>query len=333
MIKNPRYKGYYTANLTVAKPKDEWIIYKDRSGRVPAIVDEALWNKANEILKKRNGVWNSNVINKQFYLENRKYTSKLFCTEHNTTFIRNANGKREKSPVWQCNEYLRHGIKGCKTPIIHEKHLDEIFTDVIEKFLENKEDFLNLIVKDYMNIIKECGNKVDIEELKKKMIEKEAQKDKLLDLSLSGIINDNDFKIKNEKIIKEIQNIEKELSMAEMSSHPTSYYENLAKQIETNIKPQLDIRENIGDYFNLFVDKVFVSKINNDRKHLKLQMVFNFNRSYEEIEVDLNDSIKSKSNDNNIKKTNRNYAIKMSQDINFLRQKYLLVEPQEYGVC
>lgn len=34
-----------------------------------------------------------------------------------------------------------------------------------------------------------------------------------------------------------------------MSSHTRTYYENLSKQIEANIKPQLDIRENIGNSF------------------------------------------------------------------------------------
>ena len=311
MISNPRYKGYYTANLTevedykthkkIAKPKEEWIIYKDKSGRVPAIVEEALWNKANAVLKQRHDVWNSNVVNKELYLENKTYTSKLFCTEHNATFIRSANGKRAKKPVWQCNEYLRHGIKGCKTPIINEKHLDEIFTNVIERFVDTKEHFINKIVKDYMNIIKESCHQVVIDELKEKLSEKESQKEKLLDLSLSGIINDADFKSKNEKIIKEIQHIENELNIAEMSSHTLPYYATLSKQIKDNIRLQLDIRKNIGDYFNLFIDKVFISKINHDRKHIKLQIIFNFNHSYEEIEMVLNNNIKSKADGSNNK--------------------------------
>ena len=44
MILNPRYKGFYTANLTevkdykthkkTPKPKDEWIVYKDDKGYI-----------------------------------------------------------------------------------------------------------------------------------------------------------------------------------------------------------------------------------------------------------------------------------------------------------
>ena len=62
MLQNPKYKGYYTANLSyvedykthkkVMVPKKERIIYKDEN--IPAIVSERLWNKANKVyLSKR----------------------------------------------------------------------------------------------------------------------------------------------------------------------------------------------------------------------------------------------------------------------------------------
>lgn len=63
MLLNPRYKGYYTANLSevedykthkkVAKPKEEWIVEKDQTGNIPAIVSEELWNKANKVYQEK----------------------------------------------------------------------------------------------------------------------------------------------------------------------------------------------------------------------------------------------------------------------------------------
>lgn len=60
-LTNPRYKGYYTARLTEVEnykthkkkkvPKERQIIEKD--DRVPAIVSEELWNKANELHEMR----------------------------------------------------------------------------------------------------------------------------------------------------------------------------------------------------------------------------------------------------------------------------------------
>lgn len=341
MLKNPRYKGWYTANLTevedykthkkVAKPKEEWVMYKDESGAVPAIVSEELWNKANDIYNERNNRWNKNVLNKEFYLENRNYTSKIFCAEHNTTFIRSASGKRKDNPVWQCNEYLRHGIKGCATPRLFEKNLDEIFTNVIEKIIDNKDEIIEAISNDYIRLIKESNTSYNIDSLKNKLSELEMLKERLLDMSLRKIISEDEFTCKNNKINDDISSLKKELREMEYNMESFSYYENIINEIKKEITPKLDIKNNIGKYFNLFIDKVFVSKINNDRKHLKLQMIFNFKKQDEEVEINMNDS--SDNNNDSKKMTNRDYSIKVDFDDNFLRQKYLLLTTHESRIC
>ena len=337
MILNPRYKGYYTANLSevqdykthkkIKKPKSDWIVYKDTSGAVPGIVTEELWNKANNIHNERYNRWNKNVLNKEFYLTNRNYTSKIYCKEHNTTFIRCANGKRKENPVWQCNEYLRHGIKGCATPILYEKHLNEIFATILEKFIDNKDEIINNIVNDYKKLIKESNGMMNIETLKDKLSVQETYKERLFDMFLKKLINDEEFKEKTDKINNEILNLKKEITRLEYTLESDVYYESIINKIRNIINPQMDIRNNIGEYFNLFIDKVFVSKIDNDRKHLKLEIIFNFNIENAEIEID---GRSNKENDNSTKdyQKSNNYNKKSPIDDNYLKQKYLSINPQ-----
>ena len=63
VISNPKYKGYYAGNkvkivdLFTKKqkflPPEEWVMFKDETGEiVPAIVDEDLWDRANEQPRK-----------------------------------------------------------------------------------------------------------------------------------------------------------------------------------------------------------------------------------------------------------------------------------------
>lgn len=301
MLQNPRYKGYYTANLSEVvdykthkkkkKPREEWIVHKDTTGAVPAIVSEELWDRANEIYKSRTTHWNKTVLNKQFYLENRVYTSKLFCTEHNTTFIRCASGKRKNNPVWQCNEYLRHGIKGCKTPRLYEKHLNQIFTDLLEKFIDNKDLLLKKILNDYKKIISESKANIDVEAIDKQIKEQTELKDRLLDMSLRRIISEEEFVLKNNKIISEISELKQKKHILEAEVEDVSVVEQKIKKIEKEIKPKLDVENNLNEYFNNFIDKVFVSKINNDRFHLKLDVVFNFNNPNVVIDYDINEYV------------------------------------------
>lgn len=338
MIINPRYKGWYTANMSevedykthkkVSKAKEEWVIYKDESGSIPAIVSEEIWNKANEIHNERKSRWNKNVLNKEFYIQNRNYTSKIFCMEHNTTFIRTASGKRKDNPIWQCNEFLRHGIKGCATPRLFEKHLDEIFTTMLEKIVDNKEEILDEISNDYLNLIKESNSAYDTDSLKQKINEQQILKERILDMSLRKMISDDEFIEKNNKIKNEISKLNKELVQIESNKESVPYYEKIISQIRESLTPKLDIKNNVGKYFNLFIDKVFVSKINNDRKHLKLQMVFNFKHNDEEVEIDMNNNSSGGSNSKPTT-TNRDYNVRASFDNNFLKQKYLLLSTHE----
>ncbi len=295
MIKNYRYKGWYTANMSEVedykthkkklKPKEEWILEKDREGRVPAIVSENLWNKANRVLNARNEIWNKNVLNKEEVLENKKYTSKIFCEEHNRAFIRTSSGKRKNKPIWQCNEYLRHGLKGCVTPRLYEYKLDELFSKVLEKFINDKEELLNGIIKDYSNLIKESNNNLDMNNLKEKLIEQENYKERLLDMSLRKLISEDEFIKKREKIVEEIIKIKKELLNIETNNE----LEIITNNIKKEILPKLSIKNNISKYFNLFIDKVLVSKIDNDRNHLKIHIIFNFNNKDEVLELNMND--------------------------------------------
>ncbi len=352
MLKNPRYKGFYTANMSevedykthkkVMKPKSEWIVEKDLTGRIPAIVSEELWNKANKIYNEKLNKRNKNVLNKEFYLENRKYTSKIFCLEHNTTFIRSASGKRKDNPVWQCNEYLRHGIKGCQTPRLFEKHLDEIFIDILQKFVDNKDELLNQIINDYMTLIKESNSTYNIKGLNEKLNELLVFKDRIFEMSLKKMISDEEFIERNKKLDSDILNTKKKIVKMETNKDSSDYYQNIVFSISKEIKPQLNVKNDIGRYFNLFIDKVLVSKINNDRRHLKLDVIFNFKRNNEEIEYNDNKSDDNSDQSDVMKEinpvikgcmTNRDYSMRLSFDNNFLKQKYLLLTTKESRFC
>lgn len=211
MLTNPRYKGYYTANLTKIVdykthkkekvPLSDQIIYKDEKGVVPAIIDEKLWDKANEIYLNRQKHWNNINLNKENYIKEITYTSKLICKEHNKPYIRASSSKRKNNPVWQCNEYLRKGKKSCLSPLIKEKELDYFFIDLL-------------------------SNIFDLNKLKDEL-----------------------------------------LQMYNESSTTIEEYLN-TKTIATNIK----------EYTNIFINKIEIEKVNNNRKHLLLEITYNFNK-------------------------------------------------------
>ncbi len=293
MLKNPRYKGYYTANLTQvedykthkkkALPKTEWIIEKDTLGNVPPIVSENLWNKANKVYEERYKKRNKNVLNKCDVITNKKYTSKIICGEHNKNFIRCASGKRANDAVWQCNEYLRHGLKGCRTPIIKESALDKIFSKVISKLI-NKDTLLKNIIYDYSSILKDNKNLNNFNDVEERIIEQKSYENRLFEMYLKKMISDEEFIDRKNMILKKIDELEKTLTTFE-NNKISSKVDNYIKNISSEVNSLLDVEKNLELYIELFIDKVIVNKINDSRKHINLNIMFNFNEKNQEIEI------------------------------------------------
>ncbi len=271
MIENPKYKGYYCGKKTeildyMTKKvkylsKYEWTIYKDVN-KIPPIVDEYLWNQANIRLETRKKK-NKKVLNsKNKYL----YSSKIFCLDHNCPFYRRVFRKKDQDATWVCSKYLKDGKKVCSTPNLREQELDVIFQDLIRK-LDLKLDF---IVKFLMDIYsKNCGEN-DIELQRKKIMEMKKiklKKDKLLELNLQNILTTEEFVKKNQDLNKQLKEKQKQLNQIKNTKNFFSK-DDLSKMIKNKIL-SLKTTEFI---INELLNKIVVSKINNDKNNIKLDV-------------------------------------------------------------
>ena len=104
-----------------------------------------------------------------------------------------------------------------------------------------------------------------------------------------------------------------------------NYIEEIVDKIKAKLDSSLNIEKDIGKYFNLFVDKVFVKKINNDRKKLKLIMLLNFNSK--DKEIDYFADIKNPQFIINKEK------IEVKYDKDMMKKKFLLSNTKEPRIC
>ena len=296
MLSNPRYKGYYTAKLSEVEdykthkkkklPKEDNIIEKD--DRIPPIVSEELWNKANLLHEKRKKLPSRHVLNSEEHIKKYKYSAKLFCKDCNSIFIRSGGSNRALNPTWACRTYKVDGLAKCESPIIKESYLDKIFVDVFTDFIKHKKDYLGQVLSEYKNIVKNFTTDIDMEDINRKIDQIEKQKDKLLDLSLKGIIDDFEFKKRNDKFNQELFSLQKQIDNSQTQNLEEERLRNKLKEIETCLTTKLDIKQNLPYLVNLLVDKVIVEKINNDRKHVILYIYFDFNTPDIDIDLDMN---------------------------------------------
>lgn len=298
-LTNPRYKGYYTARLTEVEdykthkkrkvPKEKQIIEKD--DRIPAIVSEELWDKANALHEKRKALSARHVMNSEKSLEYSKYTCLLHCKDCGSVFIRCAGSNRANNPTWSCRKYKVDGVSACSSPIIKESYLDKVFVSIFSDFISNKKVYLDQILKEYKVIIESQSSSVNIDEIKNQIAQIDKQKDKLLDLSLKGIINDSEFKTRNDKFNLEIHTLQKQIDNLENENLELERINQKIEELRTALSSKLDIQNQLPYLMRLLVEKVEIEKINNNRKHIKMVVYFNFNNEIVDKDLDLQEKI------------------------------------------
>ena len=282
MIQNPKYKGFYRARTyevldyrTKKRKKnsiENQIIYKCKDGSVPAIVSEELWDKANEVLNARNkGYRNGN-----YWSGGVKYpfSSKIYCKEHNTNFQRSHGSRRKNRPTWSCGLYLQYRLASCSSPIIAEKDLYNIFMKIMDTIILDKNHIINNMLRIYDSIVESNEYDDELNEIDKQIEIIEAKKSLALDLVLSEELRKDELKVQFANFENTIRDLnDKKSKILEQVS--------ILKEMDNNIeKIMKSIQEEISggfleDFIRKFVDEIIVSKIDNDRYNIKLDIYLN----------------------------------------------------------
>lgn len=294
-LTNPRYKGYYTARLTEVEDykthkkkkvdKENQIIEKD--DRIPAIVSEELWDKANALHEKRKKLPSRHILNQQEFIEKSKYTCKIRCMHCGAIYIRNGGSNRQSNPTWSCKTYKIKGKETCESPIIKESYLDKVMIGIIDDFISNKKNYLDNVISEYKNIIELTSEKKSSEDYYREIDVLNKQKDKLLDLSLKGMISDTEFKKRNDNFNSQIFEIENKIKSIKNKDEEMKILEDKLKELSNVLTKKVNVKEELAQLINILVERIEITKINNDRKHLKMAVYFNFNTDIIDMELDI----------------------------------------------
>lgn len=291
IIQNPKYKGFYRGHTTeiidyrtklrAYIPKEEQIIYKDET--IPAIVSEELWNRANEILDNRSKLMKTSNGNAKKAEKKYCYTSKIFCCDHNVSYQRMANKRKQTKIRWACGNYIRYRLDACESPIIAESDLNNIFR-IIMRQVFNSDEIIKEMLDYYKNLRVDNNYQYKIIKIKNEIKDIEAKKEKLLELNLDGSINNLEFKNRNDKYNEEITMLNTKISKIEQEKIIMLESFDNPKVIEKAIKEQVCYENNVNEFVDEFLEEVIVYKENNDRHKLILKIYLNLLRKVLPIE-------------------------------------------------
>ena len=269
MISNPKYKGYYVGNRVRVidmfskkqkfLPPEEWIMFKDETGLiVPAIVSEELWDRANEVLKKRSDDVKSRqgICNHQNLL-----TGKLFCSCCGTAYYRRESKDRQgnKNSKWVCSGKIKNGADSCESFPIYEDEIKPLLFDVFQE----TEVAVDALIEEYMERYRslDTNNQIPrlITEQKQRKELAQKKKSKLLEYNVMGQLSDDDFLTLNKQCSNDIADAENQIHELEYQLYSK---EELRQHMDT-IRSTLEAARRdaaTGMITNEFVEK-YIDKI------------------------------------------------------------------------
>lgn len=290
MIENPKYKGYYCARKSeiidyMTKKikyfkKDDWIIYEDKT-RIPPIIDEDLWDRANNRLILRKKAFIERKEDKSIYKNRYLYSAKIYCAKHNTVFHRREFRKNKKDITWVCSEYLKHGKATCDSPNIRESELDVIFKDLICKLQIDSNEIIDTLMNYYNNLEIDTGIDEEINSRKKEINSLYAKKDKLLELSLQCSLSNTEFYERNSYFNEKIKLLQNELNNFENEKEKFKSTTDKTQELAKILKQKVNSKFTIDKIITYLLKRIVVSKICNDKNNMELNIFLSYKENDE----------------------------------------------------
>lgn len=218
------------------RPEKDWIIKEDK---IPAIIDRDLFDKAQELRKKR-GEENGKYKGKRHPVT--EYSNLIVCSNCGAYYGRNkANGHY----FLNCLTKKKYGVKGCDYPNFKVAELDKILDDLTTNFHQKFISLKEHKVKKLEELKTELNNKINAEvppayyEKKVELEKFNNQKQKILDLYLEDTFDKKMLDEKASSIDKSIISMKKELTELYM---PLQEIEKHVKEIEERIEELQHLR-------------------------------------------------------------------------------------------
>lgn len=272
MIANPKYKGYYVGNKVRVidmfskkqkfLPPEEWVMFKDETGQiVPAIVSEELWDRANEILKRRSDDVKSRqgICNHQNLL-----TGKLFCTHCGAAYYRRESKDKagNKNSKWVCSGKIKNGADSCPSFPIYEEEIKPLLFEVFQETEVNVAALIDEYMEMYRSLDEDNQIPKQISQQKERLELAQKKKSKLLEYNVTGQLSDADFLAMNKACTEEIKDAEAQILELEQQMFSREEFRKHMDTIRATLEAaRRDAAQGMitADFVSKYIDKILVT--------------------------------------------------------------------------
>ena len=272
MIANPKYKGYYVGNKVRVidmfskkqkfLPPEEWVMFKDETGEiVPAIVSEELWDRANEVLKRRSDDVKSRqgICNHQNLL-----TGKLFCTHCGAAYYRRESKDKagNKNSKWVCSGKIKNGADSCPSFPIYEEEIKPLLFEVFQETEVNVAALIDEYMEMYRSLDEDNQIPKQIAQQKERLDLAQKKKSKLLEYNVTGQLSDADFLSMNKACTEEIKDAEAQILELEQQLFSQEEFRKHMDTVRATLEAaRRDAAQGMitADFVSKYIDKILVT--------------------------------------------------------------------------
>ena len=272
MIANPKYKGYYVGNKVRVidmfskkqkfLPPEEWVMFKDETGEiVPAIVSEELWDRANEILKRRSDDVKSRqgICNHQNLL-----TGKLFCTHCGAAYYRRESKDKagNKNSKWVCSGKIKNGADSCPSFPIYEEEIKPLLFEVFQETEVNVAALIEEYMEMYRSLDEDNQIPKQIAQQKERLELAQKKKSKLLEYNVTGQLSDADFLTMNKACTEEIKDAEAQILELEQQMFSRDEFRKHMDTVRATLEAaRRDAAQGMitAEFVSKYIDKILVT--------------------------------------------------------------------------
>ena len=272
MIANPKYKGYYVGNKVKVidmfskkqkfLPPEEWVMFKDETGEiVPAIVSEEVWDKANEVLKRRS----DDVKSRQGICNHANLlTGKLHCTCCGTAYYRRDSKDKlgNVNSKWVCSGKIKNGADSCDSFAIYEDEIKPLLFEVFQETEVNVAALIDEYMEMYHSLDEDNQIPKQIEEQKLRRDIAQKKKSKLLEYNVTGQLSDADFLAMNNACTEEIKDAEAQIHELEQQMFSREEFRKHMDAIRATLEAaRRDAAQGMVtvEWVNKYIDKILVT--------------------------------------------------------------------------
>jgi len=272
MIANPKYKGYYVGNKVRVidmfskkqkfLPPEEWVMFKDETGEiVPAIVSEELWDRANEILKRRS----DDVKSRQGICNHANLlTGKLHCTCCGTAYYRRDSRDKQGNvnSKWVCSGKIKNGADSCDSFAIYEDEIKPLLFEVFQETEVNVAALIDEYMEMYRALDEDNQIPKQIAQQKERLELAQKKKSKLLEYNVTGQLSDADFLAMNKACTEEIKDAEAQIHELEQQMFSREEFRKHMDTVRATLEAaRRDAAQGMVtvEWVNKYIDKILVT--------------------------------------------------------------------------